>query len=218
MRRLAIAQVSVGLLLALLAAATLPLRRPHALTESSKPHVIALVNHGYHMGLVLPARTPSYDLVREFGLEGSGDVVEIGWGDSTFYTMDARFDLILAAKALFGGSSASVFHLVLRHRDISNDMPLRASTADLAMIVSTLRGMTKRRNDGRPWVIGDGHHGPSSVFVRADGAYSLLNTCNQWTSDMLLATGRSMPLWCPLPQSVIWNVEASSDTLTMLRP
>ncbi|MBU3741120.1 MAG: DUF2459 domain-containing protein [Candidatus Kapabacteria bacterium] len=218
MRRLTVAQVSVGLGLALLVAATLPLRRAHAPTESSQPHVIALINHGYHMGLVLPARTEAYDLVREFGLAGSGDVVEIGWGDSTFYTMNAAFDLGLATKALFGGSRSSVFHLVLRHRDPANDVPLGASATDLAVIVTTLRRTTKRHDDGRPWVIGNGHYGPSSVFVRAHGAYSVLNTCNQWTSDMLLATGRSMPLWCPLPQSVIWNVEASSATLAMLRP
>lgn len=213
-----VAQVTAAVLVALLAAATLPLRRASSTIDSSTPHMIALINHGYHMGLVVPARTAWYDLAAEYGLSGTGDVVEIGWGDSTFYTMKAGFDLVLGANALFGGSHRSVLHLQLRHRDSLNDVPLTIGDADLRGVVQRLRSTAQHTADGRQWIIGNGHAGASSVFVMAHGTYSILRTCNQWTSDVLLSTGRSMPLWCPLPHSVLWNVEVTPHSDAMLQP
>lgn len=218
MRLKHVAQVTAALVVTLLSAAILPLRRASSDIDESRPHAIALINHGYHMGLVVPVRSATYDLAAEFGLSGDGDVVEIGWGDSTFYTMNAGFDLILGAKALFGGSHSSVLHVQLRHRDAANDVPVMINDADLEGIVRTLRQTAQRSADGRPRVIGHGYGGESSAFVKAHGDYSILNTCNQWTSDVLLATGRSMPLWCPLPQSVLWNVEVTPSSDAMLQP
>jgi uncharacterized protein (TIGR02117 family) len=213
-----VAQVTAALVVTLLAAAVLPLRRASPTIDSSTPHMIALINHGYHMGLVVPVRSATYDLAAEFGLSGDGEVVEIGWGDSTFYTMKAGFNVVLGANALFGGSHSSVLHLQLRHRDSLNDVPLTIGDADLRGVVQRLRSTAQRTADGRPWIIGHGYGGESSAFVMAHGTYSILRTCNQWTSDVLLATGRSMPLWCPLPHSVLWNVEVTPHSDAMLQP
>lgn len=164
---------------------------------------IALIDHGYHMGIVVPVRTAAYDLATEFGLQGHGSVVEIGWGDRDFYMNDG-FDLGKAASALFGGSGGSVMHLWRRGVDTTNDVPYNITPEDLQVMIAAIRATAQRTTDDAPMVLGMGYYGAQSAFVAAHGSYSAFSTCNQWTSDLLLLAGFAMPLWCPIPENVLW--------------
>jgi uncharacterized protein (TIGR02117 family) len=167
---------------------------------------IALIDHGYHIGIVVPVRTAWYDLGTEFGLQGHGDVVEIGWGDRSFY-MNSGFDLGKAASALFGGSGGSVMHLWRRGVDTTNDVRYDITAEDLQVMVAAIRATAQRTADDAPMVLDEGYDGARSAFVAAHGSYSVLSTCNQWTSDLLLLAGFAMPLWCPMPENVLWPME-----------
>lgn len=198
--------IIVGLLM-LIGSTLLPIR--HVGTgrrDAPRTERIALIDHGYHMGIVVPVRTATYDLAAEFGLQGRGDVVEIGWGDRDFY-MNEGFDLSKAASALFWGSGGSVLHLWRRGEDATHDVTYHVTTEDLQVMISAIRATAMRTSDDVPMVLREGYYGPASAFVSAHGAYDVFSTCNQWTSDMLLLAGYAMPLWCPMPENVLWPME-----------
>lgn len=165
---------------------------------------ISLIDHGYHIGLVLPASTPWYNLATEFNLVGHGDMVEVGWGDRTFYMNDG-FDAGKALSALFWGSSGSVLHVWLRD-SAARGIDVYVSPKELAHIASFVQRSAKRDAAGSPLAIADGYYGASSKFIHAHASYSIANTCNQWTSNALMEAGLCMPVWCVLPESVKWSV------------
>ena len=46
-------------------------------------------------------------------------------------------------------------------------------------------------------------YGPQDVFYDAPGTYTLRNTCNQWTSNMLAAAGVRTGWWTPFAGGVM---------------
>lgn len=190
-----------------LALTLVPLRQglPHEDVEPRNIR-IALIDHGYHVGLVLPAREHGYNIASEFGLEGGGDLVEIGWGDKAFY-MNHGFEFGMALSALFWGSQGSVMHVWLRGRDSLNDIVIDITHSELQRIVEYVRSTAQRDSAGAPTILALGYYGKSSAFIDAHSTYSLAYTCNQWTSDVLLQAGISMPLVCPLPKTVLWPAQ-----------
>ena len=46
----------------------------------------------------------------------------------------------------------------------------------------------------------------NDAFYEANGGYSFIMTCNEWTGRALRAAGVRMGLWTPVEQSVMWRL------------
>lgn len=163
---------------------------------------LALVNHGWHSGLVIPraaltgagAGPALRSIATRFGAYGG---IEFGWGEARFYRATptlAEFDLRLALEALFtpGGREGVVQVVGLSQTTrasfpYSDVVPVRVSPAGLERLLARLEA-SFRLVDGQPVAGGPGLYGPS-LFYDGAGRFSYANVCNQWAARLLNAAG-----------------------------
>ena len=55
-------------------------------------------------------------------------------------------------------------------------------------------------------VLGRGY-GDNDIFYEANGGYSAILTCNEWTGRALRTAGVRTGLWTPLEQSIMWRLD-----------
>ena len=58
---------------------------------------------------------------------------------------------------------------------------------------------------GRPVKAGPGY-GVRDAFFLANGRYTIIDTCNQWTGQALRAGGAPVAPWTPFSFLVLWNL------------
>ena len=61
---------------------------------------------------------------------------------------------------------------------------------------------------GRTIPVAGRGYGPTDAFYEANGTYSALHTCNEWTGGALRAAGVRTGLWTPLSASIMWRLDA----------
>lgn len=166
---------------------------------------IYVADNGIHTDLIVPAAGWG-DIVRP------GDIADprfagqrylaFGWGDRDFYLNTPSWDRLSPGRAIsaLAGGGPTVLH-VAHVGEPATGPKIRALL---------LRPEEYRRLTGFIRATFLGNH-PASVhgygnydaFYEAQGHYSALNTCNQWTGQALRTAGVRMGLWTPLPISVM---------------
>jgi hypothetical protein len=53
-------------------------------------------------------------------------------------------------------------------------------------------------------------YGPRDIFYAANGRYTAIDTCNQWTGQALRAGGAPVAAWTPFSFLVLWNLPTIS--------
>lgn len=196
---------------------------------------VTLVDSGYHTGLVLrrddlwQAASSGNNRVLQHVLTrfAAYPWLEIGWGEAAFYQSAptvTRFDVTLAAKALFGGSQGSVLHIVglkAAPEDMfsrSSLVTLNLSTQGASSLVARLGDSFERTDEALPVVIGPGLYGPS-LFYEAKGSFHLLNVCNHWVSHLLDAAGvPTSPVLSLLPAGLMLDLRWRSGAKVLAQP
>lgn len=178
---------------------------------------IYLVSNDIHVGIVLPKTNKVYDwtnfLIKDNFPEDIQDMswIQFGWGDKRFYfempTMD-QFSLELALDALFLPDPA-VMHVELlpvRPEPSSYVRRVRISYSTYRKMVDEIKSWFILRNH-RPILIRGKGFSWNDQFFEARGSYSLLKTCNAWTSDIFAASDLRHPLWSPTKYGMefLWN-------------
>jgi uncharacterized protein (TIGR02117 family) len=142
---------------------------------------------------------------------GRGNYVAIGYGNRDFYLNTPTWgDLSLrtAGLALFGTGSTLV------HVEHDNDPEANEWQRSIVLrpeeyqrLVAFVRARFQLDAHGRPIpLIGRGY-GPWDMFYEANGGYSFVMTCNEWTGRALRAAGVRTGLWTPLEQSIMWRLD-----------
>jgi uncharacterized protein (TIGR02117 family) len=218
--------VAAVLVLTLLAAVLLPLRRGDPALYPAAPGApsieVSVVSHGYHAGLVV-ARDALVRTAREGGLAALGEVaerfaafplLEIGWGDAGFYrgvpTL-ADLRVVEGLRALLLPGNESVLHVVgLRApaRDsfpVADILALELGREGFAKLAREIDATLARERDAVV-ELGPGLYGPSA-FYRAVGAFHLGNVCNHWIARLLDAAGvPTHPVLATLPQGLLLDL------------
>jgi uncharacterized protein (TIGR02117 family) len=176
-------------------------------------NTIYACDNGVHTDLVLPAVSNGVDWRAVFqpkdfrGPIGQSHV-SIGWGSKDFYVNTPTWaDLrpMRAIRALLWDET--VLHVEYRPQ------PMPSETCGVwvvggedyrritAFVLSSLGGGPS----ARPTAVAAGY-GPRDAFFRADGQYTIVETCNQWTGRALRAGGAPVAPWAPFSFLVLWRL------------
>jgi uncharacterized protein (TIGR02117 family) len=172
--------------------------QPHVIPseiEAAGPKdvAIAVVNHGWHTGLVVPATllNEQFPALKDRFVT-SPAFYEIGWGDKGFYQAE-EITTGLALRAMFW-SSGSVVHVVAiplsAARSFRNSEIARAclSASQANDIAKFLASSFRINESGNLRSLNRGIYGDSQ-FYEGVGHYAMLNTCNVWTAKALRSAG-----------------------------
>ncbi|MGJ0514511.1 MAG: TIGR02117 family protein [Methylomicrobium sp.] len=153
---------------------------------------VFVASHGWHTGLIIPARHLN-DLIPELAERfGSVDYYELGWGDEGFYQAE-DITIGLALQAIFW-SEGAVIHVVAVPIDPrvyfsgSEVLEICISEAELTSLNIFLTNSFARRSTGQIVALSKGIY-RDSQFYAGEGRYYLLNTSNKWTAKGLRSAG-----------------------------
>ena len=142
---------------------------------------------------------------------GRGDYIAVGYGNREFYLNTPTWaDLTLrnAAFAAFGGGPPLLHVEHEYHPTITEDTrPLRVTPDEYRRLVRFIRVRFRLDARGRTIPLLGRGYGDWDMFYEAEGGYSFVLTCNEWTGRALRAAGVRMGLWTPLSQSVMWRLD-----------
>ena len=154
--------------------------------------VLYLVDHGRHVGLVVPAVELQRHLPELKKAFPTARLIEVGWGDRAFYR-DERAGTGLALRALFWPTDA-VLHLVPLSQ-LPNVtffglpvLELKVSSAGMDRLLREVAASFARDAAGNPKAVGVGRYGGGRFYASVE-SYHLLHTCNTWVARRLVAAG-----------------------------
>lgn len=142
---------------------------------------------------------------------GRGNYIAVGYGNRDFYLNTptwADLSLRTAGVAMIGGGPT------LLHVEHDNDprpnewqRPIVLRPQEYRRLARYIRDRFRLDAAGRPVpLIGRGY-GAWDMFYEANGGYSFVMTCNEWTGRALRAAGIRTGLWTPLEQSIMWRLD-----------
>lgn len=169
---------------------------------------IMVETNGVHTALVLPLVTPERDWRPIFpdsdvAAPGPGYThVAISWGEKQVFLdtptwWDLRPWTVLRIVGIGGDGVLHVAHYI-RPAPADDIRPLRVTHGEYARLVAAIDRSLPRS----PRVRYPGY-GPQDVFYDAPGHYTVDNTCNQWTSNVLAAAGVKTGWWTPMAGGVM---------------
>lgn len=187
--------------------------------------VISLETNGVHTALVLPLVTPQKDWRRDFPID---DIkrpdrpythVSISWGErAIFLDTPTWWDLspkTVLRIATVGGEGLAHISYYARPAASENLRPIRLRAAEYRRLVAAIDAGLRVQ---RPLVAHPGY-GTNDVFYDAGGTYTVLNTCNQWTSDRLAEAGIRTGWWTPMQGGVMkWSPWREASQGLVLSP
>ena len=161
--------------------------------DQEEPQLIYVVSHGWHTGIVVKRDDVDEHLWPEKDDFPEALYLEVGWGDRDFYrTPTAGLGILLQAAL---SSPASVLFVIGMPTTVTQYFPrgdiieIPLSRRGLEELTKFVHATYKRDATGQTIPLGPGHWHKHSMFYLAEGEYSLLNTCNSWTSKALQAAG-----------------------------
>ena len=165
----------------------------YPLQDQEKPRLIYVVSHGWHTGIVVKRDDIDTHLWPEKDDFPEALYLEVGWGDRAFYQAPKAGLGILIQAALW--SPASVLLVIGMPTTVTQYFPrgdiveIPLSRRGLEALATFVHATYKRDATGQTIALGPGNWHTYSQFYLAEGEYSLLNTCNAWTSRALQAAG-----------------------------
>ncbi|MGE3538210.1 MAG: DUF2459 domain-containing protein [Candidatus Tectimicrobiota bacterium] len=165
----------------------------YPLQAQETPKFIYLVGHGWHTGLVVKWDDIDERLWPEKHDFPEAHYLEVGWGDHDFYRTPKAGLCTLLQAALW--SPASVLLVIGLRMPVAEYFPradiieIPLSRQGLDALASFVHATYARDSAGRQLPLGPGNNHPYSTFYKAEGHYSLFNTCNTWTAKALQAAG-----------------------------
>lgn len=171
--------------------------QPHVVLPESGPstpvvHRIYITSHGWHTGIVVPAREMNKELPELTKRFSAGQWYEMGWGDKGFYQAQ-EVTSGLTMQAMFW-SSGAVMHVVSIPMSVERYFPnselvsVMLTDAELKSLLTFINRSFAHDKEGSVLALKNGIYGDSQFYL-AKGRYSISNTCNKWTAKGLKSMG-----------------------------
>jgi uncharacterized protein (TIGR02117 family) len=187
-------------------------------TEAEDGIVLYACDNGVHTDLVVPVAAGGTDWRAMFmaeaftGPTGAYDHVGIGWGSRDFYVNTPTWsDVKLTRTVKSVLWDETVLHVEYRPRPsaVETCREWRTDEAAYGRIAGFIRD-SLRLSQGRPVQAAPGYGGRDTFYV-ANGSYTILDTCNQWTGEALRAAGAPVAPWTPFSFLVLWKMPMISS-------
>ncbi len=189
-----------------------------AFHEPAQGVTIYIQSNGVHTWIVMPKVNEEMDwrpYSRGEHLRdprwGNADHIAVGYGNREFYLNTPTWgDLSFrrAAGAFFGGGPTllHVEHIDHPERDPA-ERPIRITSEQYRRLAGFIQARFRLDPAGRPIpVLGRGY-GANDMFYEANGGYSFILTCNEWTGRALRTAGVRTGVWTPFEQSIMWRLD-----------
>jgi uncharacterized protein (TIGR02117 family) len=175
-------------------------------------------SNGVHTWIVMPKVSAQMDW-RPYALPqnlrdprwGAADHVAIGYGNRDVYLNTPTWADLTAGSALAAafGRGPSLLHVELIHQPAAEPQqrPIRITPEQYRALVAFILPRFQRDGAGRPIPVPGRGYGNNDIFYEANGGYSAILTCNEWTGRALRAAGVRMGAWTPLEQSIMWRLD-----------
>ena len=174
--------------------------------------------NGVHTWILMPKVTPIMDWRPYAPPEhlrdpryGRGDYIAVGYGNREFYLNTPTWADLTVRNAFFAafGGGPPLLHVEHDYRPQVTEYtrPLRVTPDQYRRLVGFVRARFRLDRQGRPIpVLGRGYN-DWDMFYEANGGYSFVLTCNEWTGRALRSAGVRMGVWTPLAQSIMWRLD-----------
>lgn len=142
---------------------------------------------------------------------GAGSHIAVGYGNREFYLNTRTWSDLSVATAFYAffGDGPTLLHVEHDHDPRPNEWqrPIVLRPAEYRRLADFIRARFQLDREGRTIpVLGRGY-GPADMFYEANGGYSFVLTCNEWTGRALRAAGVRTGLWTPFEQSIMWRLD-----------
>src|SRR4029450_10177122 len=165
----------------------------YPVSAQEEPFYIYIVRYEWHTGLVVKYDDIELHLWPEKDDFPEALYLEVGWGDRNFYqTPQPGLGILLQAALKSPASVLFVIGLpaaVTHYFPYADILEIPLSQRALEELARFTQRTYKRDVPGHAIPLGPGHNHRYSMFYRAEGDYSLFNTCNSWISKALQAEG-----------------------------
>lgn len=183
--------------------------------EADRGVTIFVNTNGVHTGIGMPLVNEVMDWrpyvpAEHLRVPARGNYIIVGYGHRDFYLNTpswAELSIATAFKAATG-LGRTLIHVdhVQDPSESSEQKAITLTAEEYRRLVDYVR--LRFRLDARGHTIplpGRGYQ-TNDAFYEANGGYSAILTCNEWTGRALRAAGVRMGLWTPIEQSVMWRL------------
>jgi uncharacterized protein (TIGR02117 family) len=183
--------------------------------EAERGVIIFVNTNGVHTGIGMPMTNRVMDWrpyvpAEHLRAPVSADHVIIGYGHRDFYLNTpswAELSLATAADAALGlGTTLLHVDHVVAPREGPEQVALTLSEEEYRRLVEFIRLRFRLDPEGRTVPVPSAGYYGNDAFYEANGGYSAILTCNEWTGRALRAAGVRMGRWTPIEQSVMWRL------------
>lgn len=190
--------------------------------EAEQGVVVFVTTNGVHTGIAMPLHNDLMDWrpyvpAEHLRVPATGNYIVVGYGHRDFYLNTpswAELSLSTAINASLGLGST------LLHVDHIQDPRKNQWRRALTLTPDEYRRLTRYVRErfrldeaGRTIPVPGRGYGDNDAFYEAQGGYSAILTCNEWTGRALRAAGVRTGLWTPFEQSVMWRLPSASGEL-----
>ncbi|MGE0179363.1 MAG: TIGR02117 family protein [Sphingomonas sp.] len=141
----------------------------------------------------------------------AADYVAFGYGEREVYLNTptwADLSVPTAVRAAIGGGEP-LMHVEHVHDPRPDEYTRRLvlRSAEYRRLVGFVRARFRLDSGGRTVPVPGRGYRDNDIFYLANGGYSAILTCNEWTGRALRAAGVRTGLWTPLEQSIMWRLD-----------
>ena len=161
-------------------------------TFAEESEAIYVVSHGWHTGIVVPARKIQSNLPQLRERFGNTPYIEFGWGDNMFYPAE-EITTGLTLRAILWPTK-SVIHAVAIPEKVDLFFPdsqvekLCLSGSNYSLLIRFITNSFYKNEKSDIIELKKGIYG-NSQFYQGEGDFYLMNTCNTWTAKALKSAG-----------------------------
>jgi len=160
---------------------------------------IYLSTNGNHLYLVIKISGLSEEVLDGLEYDKDDDYLSFGWGDEYFYLNTPTWDDLTfknAFTALFFITPTLIHVSGYDHR--ANDwISVQVSSAELEALNHYLADSFRLDSSGNKIIIENRLYSSDDRFYKANGSYTLFNTCNTWVNTAFKQSGLKACLWTP---------------------